>query len=365
MKTLLPKIDSEDGQFHDGDPSQGTLGTRVTAKWLNDNQERLLDLYHELHYLLSQAGLSPIPSNTTQVYQAIVNVINANRRNGSTSQKGEIQLTDSINMVSSVFGASALAVKTVNDNANRKLPLNGGGTVIGEVKIENNGWGRLYAPIKGGGEWRWEVNPNSENDTRFNYVYKTKRGESRHIAFPAITGNEKIAYQSYVDSSINRMFPVGHLLLTINPSNPSTYGYPGRWELIEDDVTLYSASSGRANKTPTGTNSPSVPLPQHSHSASIGSTNLGTKYTNTTGAHTHSGWHWAGNSGQGGQQGTYGTYKNMWKFPIYTNSSGNHSHSVDIGSHGHSVSISNAGSNNAALNVRGRYIKVYMWLRIS
>ncbi|MFZ7224352.1 tail fiber protein, partial [Avibacterium avium] len=118
MKDLLPKIDSPDGEFHNGDPASGTQGTRVTAEWLNGVQGHLRDYGQELKYLLSQARLSPIPSRTTQVYEAIVAVINANRRNGSTTAKGEIQLTDSINMASSVFGASALAVKTAYDKAN-------------------------------------------------------------------------------------------------------------------------------------------------------------------------------------------------------------------------------------------------------
>lgn len=117
MKDLLPKIDSPDGEFHNGDPASGTQGTRVTAEWLNDVQGHLRDYGQELKYLLSQAGLSPIPSRTKQVYEAIVAVINANRRNGSTTAKGEIQLTDSINMASSVFGASAQAVKTAYDKA--------------------------------------------------------------------------------------------------------------------------------------------------------------------------------------------------------------------------------------------------------
>ncbi|TDF40584.1 hypothetical protein E3U35_07935, partial [Histophilus somni] len=117
MKDLLPKIDSQDGEFQNGDPASGTQGTRVTAEWLNSVQAHLRDVGEEVKYLLLQAGLTPIPSKTTQIYEAIMAVINANRRNGNTTQKGEIQLTDSINMASSVFGASALAVKNAYDKA--------------------------------------------------------------------------------------------------------------------------------------------------------------------------------------------------------------------------------------------------------
>lgn len=115
MKDLMPVITSKDGRFHDGNPATGELGTRVTAQYLNNVQDHIRDVEAELKYVLSKAGLNPNDAKTTQVYDAIIAIINANRRSASTTSKGEVQLTDSINMASSVFGASAFAVKTAYD----------------------------------------------------------------------------------------------------------------------------------------------------------------------------------------------------------------------------------------------------------
>lgn len=127
MKDLMPVITSKDGRFHDGNPATGELGTRVTAQYLNNVQDHIRDVEAELKYVLSKAGLNPNDAKTTQVYDAIIAIINANRRSASTTSKGEVQLTDSINMASSVFGASALAAKTAydkgveaNENANQR-----------------------------------------------------------------------------------------------------------------------------------------------------------------------------------------------------------------------------------------------------
>lgn len=115
MKDLMPVITSNDGRFHDGNPATGELGTRVTAQYLNNVQDHIRDVEAELKYVLSKAGLNPNDAKTTQVYDAIIAIINANRRSASTTSKGEVQLTDSINMASSVFGASALSAKTAYD----------------------------------------------------------------------------------------------------------------------------------------------------------------------------------------------------------------------------------------------------------
>lgn len=117
MKDLMPTITSVDNCFHDGNPATGEQGTRVTAQFLNDVQDHIRDVEAELKYVLSKAGLNPNDAKTTQVYDAIIAIINANRRSASTTSKGEVQLTDSINMASSVFGASAFAVKTAYDKA--------------------------------------------------------------------------------------------------------------------------------------------------------------------------------------------------------------------------------------------------------
>ena len=92
MKSLMPQIDSNDGLFHNGNPATGEQGTRVTDTWLNNLQDRVRDIQAEAHYVLQKAGFTPKAETQTQLYQAIVKIIDDNRKTASLTQKGETQL---------------------------------------------------------------------------------------------------------------------------------------------------------------------------------------------------------------------------------------------------------------------------------
>ena len=92
MKTLLPEINSADKRFHAGNPAIGEQGTRVTDIWLNDVQDRVRDVQAEAHYVLQKAGFQPVENKQTQLYEAIVKIIDDNRKTASLTQKGETKL---------------------------------------------------------------------------------------------------------------------------------------------------------------------------------------------------------------------------------------------------------------------------------
>lgn len=92
MKSLMPQIDSNDGLFHNGNPATGEQGTRVTDTWLNNLQDRVRDVQTEAHYVLQKAGFTPKEETQTQLYQAIVKIIDDNRKTASLTQKGETKL---------------------------------------------------------------------------------------------------------------------------------------------------------------------------------------------------------------------------------------------------------------------------------
>ena len=92
MKSLMPQIDSNDGLFHNGNPATGEQGTRVTDTWLNNLQDRVRDIQAEAHYVLQKAEFTPKEETQTQLYQAIVKIIDDNRKTASLTQKGETQL---------------------------------------------------------------------------------------------------------------------------------------------------------------------------------------------------------------------------------------------------------------------------------
>lgn len=92
MKSLMPQIDSNDGLFHNGNPATGEQGTRVTDTWLNNLQDRVRDVQAEAHYVLQKAGFRPVENKQTQLYEAIVKIIDDNRKTASLTQKGETKL---------------------------------------------------------------------------------------------------------------------------------------------------------------------------------------------------------------------------------------------------------------------------------
>ena len=125
MKTLLPEINSADKRFHAGNPATGEQGTRVTDTWLNDVQDRLRDVQAEAHYVLAKAGFTPKQEQQTQLYQAIVKIIDDNRKSASITQKGEVRLTSDTGLDSEDLGLTAKAGKLLAQGiAALRLALN-------------------------------------------------------------------------------------------------------------------------------------------------------------------------------------------------------------------------------------------------
>lgn len=125
MKTLLPEINSADKRFHAGNPATGEQGTRVTDTWLNDVQDRVRDVQAEAHYVLEKAGFTPKQEQQTQLYQAIVKIIDDNRKSASTTQKGEVRLTSDTGLDSEELGLTAKAGKVLAQGlATLRLEMN-------------------------------------------------------------------------------------------------------------------------------------------------------------------------------------------------------------------------------------------------
>lgn len=150
-----------------------------------------------------------------------------------------------------------------------------------------------------------------------------------------------------VDSVLAALFPVGHVIISTNAANPSSYGYPGTWVLTEGDTSLISVSKDAGSIS--GNNNPVVPLPAHSHSVS-GSTS-GDGHHNH-GQTTYDGWTEGGAvyypTGR-----INGTSASGY---LYNDGAGSHTHTVTGTAH-------HAGTDGATIDVRGKCLKVYMWRR--
>lgn len=124
MKSLMPQIDSNDGLFHNGNPATGEQGTRVTDTWLNNLQDRVRDVQAEAHYVLQKAGFRPVENKQTQLYEAIVKIIDDNRKKASTTQKGEVQLYSGYDSDSEEMAATPKVIKILKgfiDSITRSL----------------------------------------------------------------------------------------------------------------------------------------------------------------------------------------------------------------------------------------------------
>ena len=117
MKTLMPKVDTKDGLFHNGNPVTGEQGTQVKDVWLNNVQENLRDIQAEAHYVLKKAGFNPADNKQTQLYESIVKIIGDNRKTATTKDKGEVKLNSAINSEIETEAATPKAVKAVYDKA--------------------------------------------------------------------------------------------------------------------------------------------------------------------------------------------------------------------------------------------------------
>lgn len=256
MKTLLPEINSADKRFHNGDPATGEQGTRVTDTWLNDVQDRVRDVQAEAHYVLQKAGFQPVENKQTQLYEAIVKIIDDNRKTASLTQKGETklytgydsqsedlastpktayqlkQLIDSntralgnvipnskkssaVNSNSADTVATSAAVKTAydkgvdaknaadnaNSNANGRVSKSGD-TIIGVLRVNaknENEWSSYQMGTKQG-KWVIEANPLSHEpgQRRLNAFYDDG-GKKTYLSFPHVSDNgDIVAYQSWV-----------------------------------------------------------------------------------------------------------------------------------------------------------------------
>lgn len=122
MKTLMPKVDTRDGLFHNGNPATGEQGTQVKDVWLNNVQENLRDIQAETHYVLTKAGFNPVENKKTQLYESIVKIIGDNRKTATTKDKGEVKLNSAIDSESETEAATSKAVKSVNDKLANFVP---------------------------------------------------------------------------------------------------------------------------------------------------------------------------------------------------------------------------------------------------
>ncbi|ROE11842.1 hypothetical protein C4Z00_005320 [Klebsiella pneumoniae subsp. pneumoniae] len=165
---------------------------------------------------------------------------------------------------------------------------------------------------------------------------------------------------------IDSVYPVGAVLFFAQNKNPNTL-FPGTtWNYIGENKTIRLGLQDGSDVLDTGgadtvsIAKANLPAQALSITGTAASVDLGTKTTDSQGAHSH-GW---GSSmqKQGGSDQAVGS--NGGTDFGTTSTSGAHTHSVALGSHSHSVSgnTENMGS-GTALNITNTYVKLMGWYR--
>lgn len=165
---------------------------------------------------------------------------------------------------------------------------------------------------------------------------------------------------------VDSVYPVGIVLFFAQNKNPNTL-FPGTvWNYIGENKTIRLGLQNGSDVLDTGgadkvsLAKANLPAQALSITGTAASVDLGTKTTDSQGAHSH-GW---GSSmqKQGGSDQAVGS--NGGTYFGTTSTSGAHTHSVALGSHSHSVSgnTENMGS-GTALNITNTYVKLMGWYR--
>lgn len=198
-----------------------------------------------------------------------------------------------------------------------------------------------------------QILSNSGGNIRFYTNGRSKYAEivdgNVYVSASQSSAAHSLTRKDYVDSEISKtklvlehLFPVGHVIITFNTANPSTYGYPGTWVRMDNDTTLYS-TTGTPSTTPKGSNTPNVPVAAHTHKyARV------TKYRNQ------------GNTNPGFHEIDMPT-DNTWGLAVETGRST--PRTVAMSFMGNMENTASSGTSGATLDVRGKRYDVAMWRR--
>ncbi|WP_198551645.1 phage tail protein [Moritella sp. Urea-trap-13] len=314
-----------------------------------------------------------------------------NIKDATIDQKGAVQLADSVVSTSTSMAATPNSVRAAHVRAvdaeknanthtdNRVSELLGGAPAealdtikeLGDALQENDSEIAAINATIATKATKTELAGHVGNNANPHGVTKTQVGLQHVNNWPATSATDDASSSKYAvaaavkismdkaiealnranasvnQSVIDALFPVGHLLITVNVASPNTYGYPGIWVMQGADMTLLSTkTAGGVNKI-TGTNTPAVPVPMHRHTASFSGNQLP---NHSHGIDAYGGWnnttpgYISGNIAPNGHSVVY-------------------SKPASAGRPSGSVSVSDTGVANATLDVRGKHLTVYMWLR--
>ncbi|EDN6658182.1 tail fiber protein [Salmonella enterica] len=297
MKNIIDPVETEDGLFHDGDPTTEEEGTIVDAKIMNAIQGAVIDIQTECISVLAAAGFKPDPAKK-QLLDAIKTIVGNEVPAASTTQAGTVKLSSATDSDSETEAATPKAVKAVAEQCQNMITV-------------------AAFPVGISFPWPTDTPPSG---------WAIMQGQSfDKSAYPLLA----IAYPSGIIPDMRGWTIKGKPI-------------SGRAVLSQEmDGNKSHSHTARAQDTDLGTKSTS-------------SFDYGTKSTNTTGNHTHQfgGYinsYW-GDSNHTSFQPGGGAWTQAAGDHAHTVYIGGHEHTMYIGPHGHVVIVDADG--NAETTVR-------------
>ncbi|MGE8070466.1 hypothetical protein [Serratia ureilytica] len=198
MKEIISPVDTEDGLFHDGDPSTGTEGTVVSQKWLNPVQGAVISSQEEMASVLKEAGIKIDPTKQDQLLAAIKKIT-------GTATEGYLKVgdygfgggpkhkADAYNNIGEFYRVNGSSKNTPTTGVAGvvSLPCDGGpSTAYISVSNAGNAWVGFSSVQANGVKWnRLYTDANKPTAADIN-VYTKQEADGR-FAFKSITVNGK------------------------------------------------------------------------------------------------------------------------------------------------------------------------------
>ncbi|MBQ0955336.1 tail fiber protein [Serratia symbiotica] len=371
MKDIISPVNTEDGLFHDGDPSTGIEGTAVSAKWLNPVQGAIIGNQQELASVLKEAGIKIDPSKQDQLLAAIKKITGTAtegflRVGDFGLGRGSRHLDDALSELYQFYRVNNTSKNRPGDGVYGvvSLPCDGGPSA-GYLAVSNNG--ELWVGNSNGTAMKWRRTLTSDNE---NYPigapipwpsdtppagYTLMQGQTFDkekypalaVAYPdgvipdmrgwMIKGNPASG-RTILSTELDAVKSHNHLATASNTDLGSrttcTFDYGSKETTVFDYGNKSTNESGWHSHTGTGKHGDYV-APNSFPADGAGGSEF--KYsTDGSGNHTHTVW-------IGGHTHRVGI--------------GSHNHTVDIGQHGHNITVDNFGSNeNTVKNIAFNYI---------
>lgn len=229
---------------------------------------------------------------------------------------------------------------------------------------------------------------------------------SQHLAIDDPSQSFKMTLLQLRDFFVGQLYPVGSTMIRMDNKTPSECGFPGTWGKMQADRALHTADADGSNvNTVVGNSFPTVPVPEHTHSAAQEShthaaTQVAHTHTADQAAHTHT---VTINSAGDHQHVQAENYQRGYKFGLsgedlatnevydngkggdaslpYTKSAGAHTHTTSVTSTDSAITVGNAtpaitvpsaapvitvektGTALVTMDTRGARILVNIWHR--